>query len=95
MSFNVGDLVVVHRPSSIKEPPSWVSGMDIYDGCEAEIASIKERPRVTIVTLDFGDGRGVSPYNFNAKWLTLCNENQTSLEDDDLIHFLEEFLKEV
>lgn len=69
--IKVGDKVFPTKPQDISEFPVWVSGMDPYDGKIGTVISVQYTPYEQVPVIDFGDGR--SPYQFNAKWLSLVD----------------------
>ena len=69
MKFKVGDVVVVHKPEDITEPPVWVDKMDIFCGVEAVVQRVYDNEWGVVLVLNF-PGR----WAYNAKWCTLVDD---------------------
>ena len=81
MKYNVGDVVIIHKPENIWQDPKWLPDMDEYDKKVAVITEVKEVTygHYTFVKIENDGGR----WKFNVLWL----EPYEDRED-------EEFLKE-
>lgn len=64
ISIGIGDKVIIHKPSDLREYPTWGPAMDMYDG---QVASVKYVDKIdNTVTMDDD-----APFYFNINWLEL------------------------
>ena len=88
--FEVGDEVIIHKPKNARTEecvPSWVPGMDKYDGTKTKINVIQARSKWNSAMLE-----NCSGYSFNLKWLEHANDVDVVLDDNDLTDFLGGFV---
>lgn len=90
--FNQGDLVVVHKPEDTSEYPTWVHGMDMYDGLVFEIRRICSDALHDTVYLRYPDGKEQLNAMFSPKWLEPYEKYDINIEDDSVLSgFLDEW----
>ena len=73
-TFNVGDRVIIHKPSDLQEFPGWYPGMSKIEGEECVISYIGKRLTYTIIRVV------ESPFSFNLNWCEKVEEIE--LQDD-------------
>jgi hypothetical protein len=83
--FEVGDVVVVHKPRNTNESPRWVYLMDKFDGQEMEIKKITQIDGYSVINFYEGEG-----FNFRDSWLEPLLEDD-AYECEELQIFLDEF----
>lgn len=87
--FEVGDIVIVHKPEDPHEYPGWNMNMDSFVGIELAIKEIRGIKR-DIVKLEGDNNRWI----YNVKWLELVEEDiNINLNDEELQSFINTFIK--
>ena len=67
MKFKVGDVVIVKKPKDVYAWPSWVNGMDVFDGTVQTLSDYKLWEGGEVAFRFEGDE---DCYIFNTKWFT-------------------------
>ena len=83
--FEVGDVVVVHKPRNTYEAPTWIDSMDKFDGQEMQISRISQREGFRVIGFF-----GVNSFVFRESWLEPLLEDD-AYECEELQIFLDEF----
>ena len=65
MKFKTGDVVIVKKPKDVYEWPSWVDGMDVFDGTIQTLSDYKLWEGGEVAFRFEGDE---DYYIFNTKW---------------------------
>lgn len=86
--FNVGDIVLVHKPSNLRESPGWNEFMDCFDGNEYPILEVEKDPTGGEPHILLEDG---TTWWFNTKWVEHVDVD-IELDDDDLTNFIGGFV---
>lgn len=71
MNFKTGDVVIVKKPKDVDAWPSWVDGMDVFEGTVQTISDYKVCEGVEVAFHFEGNG---DCYIFNTKWLIPYDE---------------------
>ena len=100
MSIRVGTRVFVHKPLNTHEYPTWVRGMDSYDGKEFIVNKVSDAAGIAF--LEYPPESGLSQvikYAFNQNWLSITHDEKFeeigSEESPELSEFLKEFMQRI
>ena len=70
MEFKAGDVVIVKKPKDVDAWPSWVDGMDVFEGTVQTLSDYEEEDEGGVAFRLEGDGYY---YIFNTKWFIPYN----------------------
>lgn len=74
--MEIGDRVIINKPSTTSMPPFWTNEMDLFDGKEGVVEQMKVAAEYVYVYLG-----GIS-YCFNESWLTVLPDSLSEYEPD-------------